>query len=1203
MTAVLPTADLPGTPVAHAPGSQDSLSLAQSSQVLHVLEGYLAELERDVLPHPDELLARHPDLAEPLRAYLASLDFLHRAAASLHGPSRPDSPPADDPDAPGRLGDFRILRELGRGGMGVVYEAEQISLARRVALKVLPFAATMDSRQLQRFQNEARAAASLEHPHIVPVYGVGCERSVHYYAMKFIDGQSLAEIIAGRNAEGRMTNDERMTNHESRKEALDTPQAAVGTQVRHSTLDILSSFVIGHSSFFRAVAELGIQAAEALEHAHSLGIVHRDIKPANLLLENCRLPTANCPLRLWVADFGLARTAADAGLTMTGDVLGTLRYMSPEQAMAKHGLVDHRTDIYSLGVTLYELLTGKPAVEGKYREEILNAITLDEPRPPRRLDSAIPQDLETIVLKALEKNSTDRYATAKEFADDLRHYLEDRPIQARRPSLVHRARKWGRRHRAVMVAGMVCLMVTMAAAIGSVAWILGDQAARRNEAEGKLRETLEAAEPLLRRGNPSDPALIAEAQRAEALLEGGILGAEWRGRAEQLQKDVRMLATLEAIQLDQARLRDEKFDLSDTAEGFASAFQEYGISLEALESKETSEVMRQSAIRDHLAAGLDFWADFLAHKGDQEGADRLLALARQTDNNPWRNRLREVIGPGKNIPVDLLQSFPVEEMPPATLGLVAGVLAFETRFVTPEALKAAVELLKRAQQRYPADFWLNHQLAVMLANHVQPPRLEEAVGYYRAAVALRPQSPGTFINLGLALLAKGDVDGAIAAYHEAIRLKSNYATAHNNLGIALKKKGQIEEAIMAFREAIKHKPELAMAHSNLGFLLMKRGQIDEAITECTEAFRHNPNDSEAHLNLGYLLAGKGKIEEAMGHYKEALRSDPKNAEAHLNLGTAMASKGLFAKAADEFRSAISQKPGLAVAHINLEIALRDQGLTDDAIKACREFVSLIPKNPEAHYRLACNLRNIGSNEEAIKHFEETVRLKQDYAEAHCNLGYVLLKEGRFAEAVAPLKKADELGSKLPDWRYPTRKWLQDAESLVGVDPKLPAVLKGELKPVDNGERLALAILCQEYKALYLAAFRFYRDAFAEQPALADDLQQQHRYNAACAAALAGCGEGKDADQTDDKERARLRQQALDWLRADLAAYRRDLSKAPEKAGPAIRGRMGHWLQDKDLDRVRGPEALANLPDAERQEWQKLWTEVDELRQKAAKPAK
>src|SRR5262249_6339889 len=150
--------------------------------------------ERGVLPHPDELLARHPDLAEPLKAYLASLDFLHRAAVSLHGPPRPE-PLADEPDAPGRLGDYRIVREVGRGGMGVVYEAAQISLGRRVALKVLPFAATMDPRHLQRFQNEARAAASLQHAHIVPVHAVGCERGVHYYAMQFIDGQSLAALI------------------------------------------------------------------------------------------------------------------------------------------------------------------------------------------------------------------------------------------------------------------------------------------------------------------------------------------------------------------------------------------------------------------------------------------------------------------------------------------------------------------------------------------------------------------------------------------------------------------------------------------------------------------------------------------------------------------------------------------------------------------------------------------------------------------------------------------------------------------------------------------------------------------------------------------------------------------------------------------------------------------------------------------------
>src|SRR5262249_20786180 len=319
-------------------------------------------------------------------------------AVSLHGPPRPE-PSADEPDAPGRLGDFRILREVGRGGMGVVYEAEQISLGRRVALKVLPFAATMDPRHLQRFQNEARAAASLQHPHIVPVHAVGCERGVHYYAMQFIDGHSLGQVIE----ELRTTKE---SNHRGTENTEKRQQTVVSS--------LCSLCLCGSNDFFKRVAEWGIQAAEALEHAHSVGIVHRDIKPANLMIDSHGA--------LWVTDFGLARTAADAGLTMTGDVLGTLRYMSPEQALAKHGLVDHRTDVYSLGVTLYELLTLDRAFGGRDREELLRQIALEDPVPPRRRNKAAPVELETIVLKALEKNPADRYATAEELADDLERF-------------------------------------------------------------------------------------------------------------------------------------------------------------------------------------------------------------------------------------------------------------------------------------------------------------------------------------------------------------------------------------------------------------------------------------------------------------------------------------------------------------------------------------------------------------------------------------------------------------------------------------------------------------------------------------------------------------------------------------------------------------------------------------------------------------
>ena len=416
---------------AAAPPSADSTARA--------LEEYLAAAEAGAAPPRAEFLARYPELAEDLDACLAALRFIGRAAEgprSVVGEVAGVQPPEQ---APGQLGDFRLIREVGRGGMGVVYEAEQVSLGRRVALKVLPFAATMDPRQLQRFHNEARAAASLDHPHIVHVHAVDCERAVHFYAMQFIDGQTLAAMIADlRRAGGGSvrTEAEPTTPHipGQPEPAADTaPRAAASTQ--RAPRD---------RAYFQRVAELGIQAAEALDHAHTLGIVHRDVKPANLMVDGRG--------GLWVTDFGLAHIQSDARLTMTGDLVGTLRYMSPEQALAKRVVVDHRTDVYSLGATLYELLTLEPAYAGTDRQELLRQIAFEEPQPPRRLNKAIPAELETIVLKAMEKNPAERYATAKELADDLRHFLADEPIRARRPSLSQRGRKWARRHRPLVAA-------------------------------------------------------------------------------------------------------------------------------------------------------------------------------------------------------------------------------------------------------------------------------------------------------------------------------------------------------------------------------------------------------------------------------------------------------------------------------------------------------------------------------------------------------------------------------------------------------------------------------------------------------------------------------------------------------------------------------------------------------------------------------
>jgi serine/threonine protein kinase/WD40 repeat protein/tetratricopeptide (TPR) repeat protein len=402
----------------------------------------------------------HPECAARLRSLSVALEALGDLSGASDSALAAVPPRSGREDfVPGVLGDFHLLREVGRGGMGVVYEAEQVSLNRRVALKVLPLAGTMDPRQLERFRHEARAAALLHHPHIVPVYGVGCERGVHYYAMQLIEGCSLAAVIEGRRG----------------PIAAAGPPApgAAGAQTRPAaaptTVPILQA-----PNRFRRIAELIAQAADALEYAHTMGVVHRDVKPANLLLDTGG--------NVWVTDFGLARLGEGPGLTLSGDLLGTLRYMSPEQALARHGLVDHRTDVYSLGATLYELLTLHPAVDGASKHEILHRLAFEEPVAPRQFDRSIPAELETVALKALARDPQERYATAAELADDLRRWQADRPILARPPGLFQRARKWSRRHRPlVAVLGTFLILVVAGLCLGSVAYGIrkGELAAER----------------------------------------------------------------------------------------------------------------------------------------------------------------------------------------------------------------------------------------------------------------------------------------------------------------------------------------------------------------------------------------------------------------------------------------------------------------------------------------------------------------------------------------------------------------------------------------------------------------------------------------------------------------------------------------------------------------------------------------------------
>ncbi len=403
-------------------------------------------------------VARYPEYAAELRDFFAAQERARRLAAPLQSMLRalPTANTSDSASAlPNPLGDFRILREVGRGGMGIVYEAEQVSLGRRVALKMLPTAAAVNPLGLQRFQNEARAAASLHHTNIVPVYAVGSEGGIPFYAMQFINGQTLAAILAQLRRRHSTADDDAAEAPKDRPAPMDRsggPAVAGEPSTAHAGLLSTEGGLHGRE-YYRAVARLGVQAAEALDCAHQFGVVHRDIKPANLMME--------AGGHLWVTDFGLARVLADASLTATGDVVGTLRYMSPEQALAKRGVIDHRADVYSLGATLYELLTLQPAFTGVDRQEVLRQIAFEEPPPPRRLNRAVPAELEIIIVKAMEKNPTQRYTTAGELADDLRRFVLDQPIRARRQSALESVRKWGRRHQPLVAAAAVLMILSI----------------------------------------------------------------------------------------------------------------------------------------------------------------------------------------------------------------------------------------------------------------------------------------------------------------------------------------------------------------------------------------------------------------------------------------------------------------------------------------------------------------------------------------------------------------------------------------------------------------------------------------------------------------------------------------------------------------------------------------------------------------------
>jgi serine/threonine protein kinase/tetratricopeptide (TPR) repeat protein len=920
----------------------------------------------------EQACANDPELRREVEKlvgdYFRAGAFLERPAAHLMVTT--EEPRTERPGTV--IGPYKLLEQIGEGGFGVVFLAEQQQpLRRRVALKVLK--PGMDSRQvIARFEAERQALALMDHPHIAKVLDAGAtDAGRPYFVMELVKGIPITQLC----------DDHRLTT--------------------------------------RQRLELFVHVCQAVQHAHHKGVIHRDLKPSNVLVtlhDGTPVPK--------VIDFGIAK-AVGQPLTdktlVTGfaQMIGTPLYMSPEQAGLSGLDVDTRSDVYSLGVLLYELLTGttpfeKERLRQSAYDEVLRIIREEEaPKPstrvstlgqaaptvadqrqvdPKRLSRLLRGELDWIVLKALEKDRTRRYATAQELADDLRRYLEDEPVQARSPSLVHRARKWARRHRAVVWSATMAIVVAVMMLAGGIGYVVRDRAARLAQAEQKVAEARTAIE--------AGDFTLAGQRVAEAR---GHLGAE-RGLLPAVGADIaRVLLEIEAQQgeidarqadetrsrqffalLDRAWLTPPSFGremlpfrkADDRVELLSQALAAYGTGgTPQLKQQLASPINGQSkvvrdalleAMHELLAAGRCGFAAYcpdqaskmanvtVIHlgRGPEARAKDAHAVAHDALKDIARaghcDRELQVIyaGDSKSIEwhvvfswhdkrmFDVLEStdpdpwrrrlreswliFDPDERRAAweRLAQDSDVRQQPSRLLTLlanrlESTNEAVRLLRAIQQQRPNDLAANVGLAEKLMES-NPPQIEEAVRFYTVAVALKPESSKLRMDLGLALKKLGRPDQADAEFRQAILLAPDKAAAHFALGGACMTLGYLDQAIAELREAARFAPQNAATHNNLGSALHKGGRVEEAVTEYREASRIDPGLALAHHNLGRALYAQGNIKEAMAAFARAIQINPDDEEAKKYLELATRGQGQLAEDSGTRGKAGELRAGLEV---------------------------------------------------------------------------------------------------------------------------------------------------------------------------------------------------------------------------------------------------------------------------------------------------
>jgi tetratricopeptide (TPR) repeat protein/serine/threonine protein kinase len=956
-----------------------------------------------------------------------------------------------------RIGRYKLLQEIGEGGFGTVWMAEQVEpVTRRVALKIIKLG--MDTREvIARFEAERQALAMMDHPNIAKVLDAGAtDRGRPFFVMELVKGMPITQYC---------------------------DEAGLGTRER--------------LALFRDVCA-------AINHAHQKGIIHRDIKPSNVMVTL----QGDKPV-VKVIDFGIAKATqgklTDKTLfTRFEQFIGTPVYMSPEQAGTSGLDIDTRSDIYALGILLYELLVGKPPFDSKSLvsagyEEMRRIIREVEPVKPssrlatlvgeartslakaRQIDEArlnrlVQPDLDWIVMKAIEKDRTRRYETANAFAQDIVRFLADEPVSAGPPSVTYRMKKFARRNRRGLLSGaaaVAALLIGLAVAGGI--WL--DSTFERNERVNRALNLIGQAERRLERNATADiddDRHFREAREVERRVEESLSGITHldegvRKRRESLRQAVaseerarKLVTAIEGVMTKAlSHFEMTKPDVPAKGRTLATAFAEFGIT--PFDSPLAETVARITAeresLRDRIFAGLTAWSDALKETNPDQAA-RLEEIIDQADTDPWRRELRQAIKAGDAAALEALsEREEIAKQPTLT------VLQLFSALEEKQLADPMEKLLRRAQREAPASHWTNFILGstlmgaidreegsdlrvkelsvgeasfgsalpgVLPATNPERPEFAEAIGFLRAAAAAKPGATMPWVMLGIALSGSGHLDEAVASHQRAFALDPEAESIHFLLGNALLAQGRHKEALPHLRREAERDTSEDWAHYMLGMTLAQLGEYEEGRTALLDYVKRAtekaqdpaagkemtklhfmgketaPTEEIAHLMVALAQNSRGDSKGALASAQLALDFNPKSVGAYMLRGLELVKMGDPDAAAQALKKAIELDPGQAAAYNFLAMALSGKKDFEGAIAMSRRSIELDPKEASAHCNLASFLIALGKLDEADASIKTALELAPEFALAWNNLGAIREREGNQDEAVEHFRKAASL---------------------------------------------------------------------------------------------------------------------------------------------------------------------------------------------------